>query len=286
MPWHITNERAECSGWAVVKDATGEIVGCHRTEAHAQAQLTALNIAESQDRAESYTPTEAMREEAQRGLEWRDEYERGGTEIGVARARSIINGDIPLETIGRMVSYFARHEVDKEGEGWSPSQDGYPSAGRIAWALWGGDPGKAWANAIWRENRSIDDEDAIITDIDGTLVAQGSRVNQNLIDRLNSSEAHVIVVTARSQSQREATQALLERIGLDYEELYMSPGGNATAYKRETAQRLLENWNIIRAYENNEETAAAYRELGIPTGELGWRFMIAEQISRELSKFD
>jgi hypothetical protein len=47
-----------------------------------------------------------------------------------------------------MRSFFARHEVDKEGEGFSPNENGYPSAGRIAWALWGGDPGKVWANKI------------------------------------------------------------------------------------------------------------------------------------------
>jgi hypothetical protein len=91
-----------------------------------------------------------MVEEARRGLAWRDEYNRGGTEVGVARARDIANGrNLSDETIGRMVSYFARHEVDKQGEGWSPGEDGYPSAGRIAWALWGGDPGRTWANAIW-----------------------------------------------------------------------------------------------------------------------------------------
>lgn len=98
---------------------------------------------------EGFTPTEAMREEAQRGLEWRAEYGRGGTEVGVARARDIANGRrLSAETVKRMVSYFARHEVDKQGEGFSPGEDGYPSAGRIAWALWGGDPGKSWANAI------------------------------------------------------------------------------------------------------------------------------------------
>jgi HK97 family phage prohead protease len=55
-----------------------------------------------------------------------------------------------------MVSYFARHEVDKQGEGWSPGEDGYPSAGRIAWALWGGDPGRTWAETIARELASED----------------------------------------------------------------------------------------------------------------------------------
>ena len=93
-------------------------------------------------------PTEAMAAEAKLGLEWRAEFNRGGTEVGVARARDISNRtNLSPDTIGRMVSYFARHEVDKEGEGFSPGEDGYPSAGRIAWALWGGDPGASWARA-------------------------------------------------------------------------------------------------------------------------------------------
>jgi hypothetical protein len=45
-----------------------------------------------------------------------------------------------------MASFFARHEVDKQAEGFRRGEDGFPSAGRIAWALWGGDPGMAWAN--------------------------------------------------------------------------------------------------------------------------------------------
>jgi len=96
------------------------------------------------------TPNEAMKEEAQRGLDWRNEFGRGGTEVGIARARDIVNGrDLSEETIGRMVSYFARHEVDKEAEGFRPGEDGYPSNGRIAWALWSGDPGKTWAEREW-----------------------------------------------------------------------------------------------------------------------------------------
>jgi len=95
-------------------------------------------------------PTESMAAEAKRGLDWREEYGRGGTAVGVARARDISNRvNLSDETIGRMVSYFARHEVDKQGQGWSPSEEGYPSAGRIAWALWGGDPGKSWAEKEW-----------------------------------------------------------------------------------------------------------------------------------------
>lgn len=105
------------------------------------------------------TPTDGMVEEAERGLEWREEYGRGGTEVGVARARDISNRrELSFDTVKRMVSYFARHEVDKQGQGWSPGEEGYPSAGRIAWALWSGDPGRTWANNI--SNRMDDADDA------------------------------------------------------------------------------------------------------------------------------
>ena len=101
-------------------------------------------------------PTEAMAAEAERGLKWRQDFNRGGTEVGVARARDIKNRkNLSVDTVRRMKSYFARHEVDKQGEGFSPGEDGYPSAGRIAWALWGGDPGQSWAN---RKSDELDKE--------------------------------------------------------------------------------------------------------------------------------
>ena len=154
MPYLISTDHPECSGFAVVKEGTQELMGCHRTQAQAEDQLTAINISEFGRRAESYAPTQEMKEEAQRGLDWRSEFGRGGTEIGIARARDISNGkQLPLETINRMVSFFARHEVDKQAEGFSPGEDGYPSNGRIAWALWGGDPGQRWAQNIADQNR-------------------------------------------------------------------------------------------------------------------------------------
>lgn len=102
-------------------------------------------------------------EEAEKGLAWREEFGRGGTEVGVARARDISNGaNLSPDTINRMVSYFARHEVDKQGEGWSPDQDGFPSAGRIAWALWGGDAGKTWAEKVKKQMESREESGSII----------------------------------------------------------------------------------------------------------------------------
>jgi hypothetical protein len=163
VPWHIETNSPECSGYAVVKDDDGEIEGCHRTRREALAQLAALNIAEAEraveepikERQDSYTPTDAMVAEARRGLSWREVYGRGGTLVGVARARDIVNRrGLSYDTVVRMRSYFARHEVDKDGEGYRQGEPGYPSAGRIAWALWGGDAGQAWANRIVEDHEA------------------------------------------------------------------------------------------------------------------------------------
>jgi hypothetical protein len=98
---------------------------------------------------ESYQPTDEMAGEAELGLKWREEYGRGGTEVGVARARDISNKrNLSFDTVKRMNSYFSRHEVDKEAIGWNDGEDGFPSAGRVAWQLWGGDAGRDWAARI------------------------------------------------------------------------------------------------------------------------------------------
>ena len=103
-------------------------------------------------KAQTYTPNQDMADNAERALEWRKEYSRGGTEVGVARAVQLKNKQpISLETVMRMVSYFARHEVDKDAPGFNQGEPGFPSAGRIAWDLWGGDAGMGWANNIAEE---------------------------------------------------------------------------------------------------------------------------------------
>jgi len=107
-------------------------------------------------------PTDSMASEAQRGLNWRKEFNRGGTSVGVARANQLVNKEsLSVDTVLRMYSFFSRHEVDKQGQGFNQGEKGYPSAGRIAWALWGGDAGFSWStkkrNQIERErNKNID----------------------------------------------------------------------------------------------------------------------------------
>ena len=152
-------------------------------------------------------PTEAMAEEAERGLAWREEFGRGGTEVGVARARDLKNRvNLSPETVRRMVSYFARHEVDKEAQGFSPGEEGYPSAGRIAWALWGGDPGKSWAN---RKSEELDRES------EGRTM---DKVEERHIVAVVEDEATVTVTFAKSEFDMDESEEADEVIE-EFEEL-------------------------------------------------------------------
>jgi len=151
-------------------------------------------------------PTEEMASEAERGLAWREEFGRGGTEVGVARARDIKNrANLSPETVRRMVSYFARHEIDKEAEGFSPGEEGYPSAGRIAWALWGGDPGKGWAN---RKSEELDRED------EGRNM---DKVEERHVVAVVEDEATVTVTFAKSEFDMDESEEADEEIE-DFEE--------------------------------------------------------------------
>lgn len=99
--------------------------------------------------SDSFTPTRGMIAEAKRGLEWRKEHKRGGTAVGIARARDIANNkNLPYATVKRMKAFFDRHQSDSSAEGFRPGEKGFPSNGRIAHALWGGDSGYVWAKSI------------------------------------------------------------------------------------------------------------------------------------------
>lgn len=101
----------------------------------------------------SYLPPKGVAEEAARGLEMRREHNRGGTEVGVARARDLANRRrVSEDTIRRMRSYFIRHEADLDSPAnKNPSDPGYPGAGLIAWKLWGGSAGQRFAEKIYRQ---------------------------------------------------------------------------------------------------------------------------------------
>ena len=95
-----------------------------------------------------HKPTSGMKSAASRALAWHKEGKRGGTSVGYARANQIVNGEsLSDDTVKRMYSFFSRHEVDKKATGFNSGEEGYPSPGRVAWDLWGGDAGYAFARS-------------------------------------------------------------------------------------------------------------------------------------------
>lgn len=96
--------------------------------------------------SETFRPTARMASAARRGLRLREKFGRGGTDVGVRRAHQLIDRSaLDAADVKSMHSFFARHEVDKDGASHAWDSDSDPSAGFIAWLLWGGEPGKTWA---------------------------------------------------------------------------------------------------------------------------------------------
>jgi phage-related protein (TIGR01555 family) len=96
-------------------------------------------------------PPDGVREELKKGLAWHKEGKsgKGLVPATVAWARRLASGQpiSPAKAV-KMRAWLSRHEVDKKGEGYKPGEDGFPSPGRVAWALWGGDAAVAWSNKI------------------------------------------------------------------------------------------------------------------------------------------
>jgi hypothetical protein len=86
---------------------------------------------------------------AKRGLELREKFRRSGTSVGVHRAwRLSKHRPVSLRDIVATSAYFAHHEVDKASKSREWGDEANPSAGYIAWLLWGGDSGRRWADGL------------------------------------------------------------------------------------------------------------------------------------------
>ena len=263
------------TGWNTVKD-DGAILGKHKTKAEAIAQMVAVSLAEKIPvggeravAAGSYSPPEGVAVAAKRALKWiADGFAGSGfTDVGRARARQLASGaDVSADTVNRMISYFARHEVDKQATGFSSGEDGFPSAGRVAWDAWGGDAGQTWVNGLSSESatRAVGDKIGI-SDFDDTLYVSGG-LNQAVYDYIDAQDVELYVVTGRHESDRDATTALLNKLDVSYSRLIMQPDDmqDSAKYKGETAKALIaDGLDVVFVIENNAEARSAYRDAGV-----------------------
>lgn len=153
------------TGWNTVKD-DGEVLGEHKTKAQAIAQMVAVSLAEgiavggerAVDPDKTFSPPAGVAVAAKRALKWISEGLAGDgfTDVGRARAVQLASGeDISGETVNRMISFFARQEDSVKGAtGFNSGEEGYPTAGRVAWDAWGGDAGQTWVNGLSEDTRN------------------------------------------------------------------------------------------------------------------------------------
>jgi len=149
-------------------------------------------------------PTQEIADEAEQALEWRAEFGRGGTEVGVARARDLKNRvNLSIRTIKRMFSYLSRHEVDKKGKGFYKGDEGYPSAGRIAWGLWGGDTGFAWTK---RKIKEIEEEE-------NRNIMENKELRH--IQKIEENEESIIIYYAKNKEDVEVVIDMDEDVTIE-----------------------------------------------------------------------
>jgi hypothetical protein len=103
-----------------------------------------------------YDVPSAIAAAAQQGLDWREEYGRGGTASGVRTARALTSGRVEPELLITIAAWWARFSAV---EGPMEGDDGEPTALAIARALWGGDEAQAWADGHLEDaRREVDGE--------------------------------------------------------------------------------------------------------------------------------
>jgi uncharacterized protein len=153
------------TGWNTIKD-DGTILGQHKTKKQAIDQMVAVSISEGiavgGERAvnpdDTFSPPAGVAVAAKRALQWISEGLAGDgfTDVGRARAVQLASGaDISGETVNRMISFFARQEQSVKGAtGFNSGEEGYPTAGRVAWDAWGGDAGQTWVNGLSEDTRN------------------------------------------------------------------------------------------------------------------------------------
>lgn len=137
----------------------------------------------------TYSPNSGMKDAARRALEWRREYGRGGTAVGVARARDIVNGkDLSEETVKRMFSFFSRHENNKAKHYSAKEADGGPTAWRIAWDLWGGNSGFSFSRQIVQK---LEEDRAVQTDEKDDMLPEATEETEMSEQRAEPDELSV-----------------------------------------------------------------------------------------------
>jgi uncharacterized protein len=253
MPYYITQKSDECPNWSVIKES-GELIACHDSKQSAIDQAVAISLAEK---------TDFLGERAAVGSL------NVGDWVSWAPLDPTVLGKVEM-----VQDQFAVVEIYEYEKGIFTTEDKYmllnvfklekvPAPAMLAVEL---EDEPDLSDDLMPEARLESGPPAVIADIDGTLVTFEGNRNDKVQDYLDSFEdTEIIIVTARLVADRSGTVAELESLGVDFDQLIMKPDADtdSTDYKKATAQRLLETYNVMVAVDDNEAIRSAYADLGI-----------------------
>ena len=254
MPYYITENAPSCDGWATIKE-DGEVMGCHTTKQAAIDQMVAISLAEELEPGGE----RAAADELSVGdfVSWGSSGGRArGQIVRIVRDGNINVPDSDFVIAGTPDDPAALirlyREIENEWQATSTLVGHKFSTLRKIDAL--------------RNNVRLESgPQAVIVDIDGTLIDGGRRVEKvyNFLDDMEDTA--IFIVTGRNVDDRESTIAQLDELSIDYDRIFMNPGSTADTadFKRVTAENLLKEYNVILAIDNNETMRKVYRDLGI-----------------------
>jgi hypothetical protein len=241
MPYFIAKDREGCKGgWAVI-DSAGEIFGCHASKQSAIDQAIAISISDKEpfmgERAllavGDYV-TWTSDDEVYYGEIYRIDGDSAEVKIyegedGVY-IESLLVAIVPLADLTKIADLPSGEPMDDVEDS---DESGWP---------------------------------AVIADIDGTLITFNGDRNEKVYAYLESfDDTEIVIVTARLESEREATVSELNNLSIGYDQLIMKPNADldSTEYKKIRAEQLLKNYNVMVAVDDNDEIRSAYSSLGI-----------------------
>ena len=116
--------------------------------------------------------------------------------------------------------------------------------------------------------RAEEENEALIVDIDDTLLRAGVEPMQDVFDAVNGSGYAVYVVTGRDESRRDETEQALANAGVMYVDLIMQPADSTDTaeFKKQAATELVNSGVLIgAAVDNDQANLDAYASINIET---------------------
>ena len=221
------------------------------------------------DPNESYSPPAGVAVAAKRALQWISEGLAGDgfTDVGRARAVQLASGeDISGTTVNRMISFFARQEDSVKGAtGFNSGEEGFPTAGRVAWDAWGGDAGQSWVNGLPDDTRN--GLDLIVNNIKETEDRQMedySLSKEELVVKVGHLKAdtlhliHALTMTVEQLS--ELVEAVSEPVVEDVVEDVSEVVDLSSNYMEEDSVRFVDPLKVAELHERGERVKSGIEQ--------------------------